>query len=277
MPQNVAMSLPAVPRTDSKGPVPLVLRGRAFGGGRLPAVCVPLLSDDESALVAELQAVLREGPDVVEWRADYYGPANDPSSVVRAAARLRTELGERPLLFTLRAPAEGGYREVPMALDVYRAVCASRFVDAVDVEYSRPAEFLAAVTEVARKNGILPIYSCHDFKKTPGKAAMRSQLAKMAAAGAGAAKLAVMPQSPADVAALMEATREASAVSTIPVIAMSMGDLGVRSRVEGWRFGSALSFAAGLSASAPGQISVAALRARLLCDEDATSRTDNTE
>ena len=84
----------------------------------------------------------------------------------------------------------------------------------------------------------------------------------MKALGADLPKLAVMPQSPADVLAVLEATYEASA-QIGPVITMAMGDLGKLSRVSGGLTGSCLTFGAGSSASAHGQLNAEDLRAIL--------------
>ena len=66
-----------------------------------------------------------------------------------------------------------------------------------------------------------------------------------------------MPQSPADVVTLLAATEEMTAkYADRPVITMSMGPLGVISRVCGQSFGSAATFGAVNGASAPGQMEV---------------------
>ena len=76
-------------------------------------------------------------------------------------------------------------------------------------------------------------------------------------AGADLPKLAVMPQSRADVLELLSATAEmADHHPETPVITMSMGALGAESRLAGETFGSAMTFANPGQASAPGQVSL---------------------
>ena len=77
--------------------------------------------------------------------------------------------------------------------------------------------------------------------------------------GADILKIAVMPQSRADVLSLLAATEEASRRAHQPVVTMSMGPLGVVSRVCGQSFGSAATFGSAKSASAPGQMDVSSL------------------
>jgi len=72
-----------------------------------------------------------------------------------------------------------------------------------------------------------------------------------------------MPRGPQDVLSLLDATYRASQIVNLPQISMSMGGLGAMSRVLGWMYGSAATFAVGRSSSAPGQIAVDELRAML--------------
>lgn len=69
--------------------------------------------------------------------------------------------------------------------------------------------------------------------------------------GADVAKVAVMPRNLDDVLTLFSATLEAGKILRIPLISMSMGPLGAVTRLFGWTFGSALTFAVGASSSAP--------------------------
>ena len=82
--------------------------------------------------------------------------------------------------------------------------------------------------------------------------------------GMDVAKIAVMPQSEKDVLILLEATSEMKQLHPeTPVITMSMGKLGVISRIAGEVFGSALTFGTAGSASAPGQIPAEELKTML--------------
>jgi 3-dehydroquinate dehydratase-1 len=82
--------------------------------------------------------------------------------------------------------------------------------------------------------------------------------------GADIVKIAVMPQGPQDVLSLLTAALEfTSTTAQVPVIAISMSALGAITRLAGSAFGSAVTFAAGQAASAPGQIPAAQLQALL--------------
>ena len=104
--------------------------------------------------------------------------------------------------------------------------------------------------------------SYHDFQKTPPVQEMVERLEKMKEQGAHIVKLAVMPQCRQDVINLMEASLKVQ--GEVPVITMSMGEMGRISRVAGGLTGSAVTFGAVGEVSAPGQIECDRLH-QMLC------------
>lgn len=244
----------------------IAVGGRPLAGGRLPAVCVPLVERTADGLLAEAAAVAALGPDLVEWRADHFEGLGSPSEVVALAHRLRAAVRPAPLLFTRRWSGEGGR---PLAVDedavvaLYAAVCAAGACDLVDYELAHPTARWAAVRRASRAAGVGLVGSFHDFGGTPPLEALLDRFRAAEEAGADAAKVAVLPRCPEDVLRLLEATARARHERGIPVVSMAMGELGAVSRVFGWTFGSCLTFAAGEAASAPGQLPAKALRAIL--------------
>ena len=92
----------------------------------------------------------------------------------------------------------------------------------------------------------------------------------MRKAGAQVAKLACMPQGPEDLLTLLAATYEVhKAYPDQALITMSMGHLGMLSRVCGSIFGNCLSFGTVGQASAPGQVPLDQLQSILkLLDQE---------
>ena len=72
-----------------------------------------------------------------------------------------------------------------------------------------------------------------------------------------------MPKSSGDVLALLRATEMMKALTEKPVITMSMGRLGMISRMSGEIFGSVMTFGTVGNSSAPGQIPLEELRMAL--------------
>jgi 3-dehydroquinate dehydratase-1 len=244
---------------------PITLAGRPLADGRLPAVCIPLVGASDEALVAEARLAGTKRPDLVEWRVDFFGGIADAARTVRLAAELRSAAGA-PLLFTRRSTREGGQ---PIPLDeagvaaLYEAVCAARAADIVDMELSCEPAHLQRVRQAAQAAGIALLLSFHDFGGTPAVEQMLDRFRAAQRLGGDVGKVAVMPRSRADVLALLQAVQLASDELRIAVAGMSMGELGAVTRVCGGAFGSALTFAVGQAASAPGQIPIDALRAAL--------------
>ena len=131
--------------------------------------------------------------------------------------------------------------------------------DLVDIELfcTNDTDYLISVVSEIQRTGTKVIFSNHDFDKTPSKDTIVERLRKMQDFGADVAKIAVMPTCTEDVLTLLSATRQMTEeFATIPVVTMSMGQLGAISRICGSTFGSAITFGALEQASAPGQISV---------------------
>lgn len=244
-------------------PRPILVRGQPLAGGRLPAVCAPLVARTRTELAAEAAAVAALRPDLLEWRVDFFSAIADTSAVLAAAADLRQAAGAIPILFTRRSQREGGQ---PIALDepqviaLYEAVAASGTVDAMDFEMGNDPAHVARVRALTRTRGLALVLSFHDFQRTPADADLDARFAQAQALQADVAKVAVMPQSLDDVHRLLGATLRASQALPIPVVSMSMGGLGAVTRLAGGAFGSALTFAVGSAPSAPGQIPIADVR-----------------
>ena len=190
-------------------------RGRKLGGDT-PLLCAPLVGRTRERLLAEANRVLKQKPDLVEWRVDFFDAIGDAGAVIDTARALRDVVGKRPVIFTCRTESGGGERialgrEAVVAL--HEAVAASGFVDFADFEMDNDPEQVRRVRETTRRHGVRLILSYHNLAYTPGLEYLIDRV--------------------------LEAER-----------------LGVASRLVGGLFGSWLSFAVAESASAPGQIPI---------------------
>lgn len=235
---------------------PIELGGKPLAGGRLPAICAPLVGRTREQLLAEVAAVAALAPDLLEWRVDFHEGIADTADVVDLAGRLKAAAGGIPLLFTRRSSREGG-EPIPLlepqVIALCGAVCASGHVDFVDYEMSNTPDEVCEMRERSRAAGVQLVLSFHDFQGTLPLEQLQEKFALAEQLGADVAKVAVMPRDMQDVLTLLAATLHASRSLSIPVISMAMGGPGAVTRLAGGLFGSALSFAVGQSASAPGQ------------------------
>ncbi len=125
---------------------------------------------------------------------------------------------------------------------------------------SAPKGDTLGVVAAARDAGTGVVLSYHNFEETPDARTLLARFAEAESLGGDVAKVAVMPRSIDDVLVLLQATLLASRAVGLPLISMSMGQLGAITRAVGWYFGSAVTFAAGRHASAPGQVPAQDLR-----------------
>ena len=238
---------------------PITVNGQPIAGGKFPLICTPLVGRTLEKIMAELAVVLPKQPDVLEWRVDFFEPIGNVASVIAAAVAIKNAAGNIPLLFTRRSTMEGGEKialNEGQVLAMYEAVCASKTIDLIDYEMANEAANIVRVSDAAKASGIKLVLSFHNFSYTPGLETLTAKFLRADQLGADVAKVAVMPRDLDDVLTLLTATRAASQKLHIPLIAMAMGPLGAVTRLVGGVFGSALTFAVGAAASAPGQVPI---------------------
>ena len=242
------------------------LHGKPIAEGKIPLICTPLVGKTQASILAELETILPKKPDVIEWRVDFFSAISETKIVVDTARQMKAAAKGIPIIFTKRSMKEGGEAcSLPeeALIELHTEVCKQQCVDIIDYELCNAREDLNALRNASKENGIAMIMSYHNFKNTPSKDILVAKYLAAAELGADIGKVAVMPQTPDDVLTLLSATGAVSALDNIPLIGMSMGGLGALSRMIGWMYGSALTFAVGKDSSAPGQMSIEELRTAL--------------
>lgn len=228
--------------------------GSAVATPERPLIAVPVMGETVNDVLVMLEQANESQTDVIEWRVDYL---TDPGELQASQMQTIAFNADKPLIVTWRTTAEGGQEDFDSIAYhwVYQLAIASR-VAAVDVEVSLLEE-VGDVVEDAQSQGITVIGSRHYFDATP--ADLDAELQSMVATPVDVVKLAVMPNDSGDVQRLLDATKVANQAK--PLITMAMGELGKRSRFEGYQYGSQLTFASLGESSAPGQPSVTQLKA----------------
>lgn len=193
---------------------------------------------------------LRRPPDLFELRLDSLRDCLE--EIARALPRLRA-----PIIITARHPAEGGAHALAAAA---RRDLLGRFLPFaryLDLEL-RSAHAFAPLLAAARRHKVGLILSCHDFAGTPPLAALREQLESASAYRPDIFKLATRTDTVVQLDRLLDFFRQNS--GSFALAAMGMGRLGLASRRELLRMGSALNYAALGAANAPGQPTLRNLR-----------------
>lgn len=233
----------------------LKIKGYTFGAGA-PIVCVPIVEKSADGIIAEGLALATDGTQMLEWRIDFFEKINDADAVVETAKKLYEAVAGAILLITFRSKKEGGQIELEEAYlrELLEKISRAKVCDLIDVEIKQTRDAVGFIAKL-HESGVKVISSYHNFSITPDDVELNATLDEMKAAGADIVKLAVMPQSRVDVARLLLLTaqfREAN--PDIAIATMSMGGMGVSSRICGEMSGSCLTFGAGKAASAPGQV-----------------------
>lgn len=235
-------------------------------GPGIPKICVPITGKTREEILNQAREIAMAGPDLVEWRGDFYEDIQDYACLRELFIAIFDILGQIPLLFTFRTDREGGSRPISTEdyVNLNRAVSELDEVALIDVEVFMDCPKMRLLIQEIHKNGKVVIGSHHRFDLTPSQPDMISILKTLEENGADIVKLAVMPKTEEDVKNLIHATKEAVCKElTHPAVTMSMGSLGVSSRINGEEFGSSITFGCVGKPSAPGQIPLDILREKL--------------
>lgn len=237
--------------------------GELHIGEGIPKICMGLAAAQFDLVLEMHRKIREEKADLLEWRTDHLlgGKYRDVDGINRTLATIR-ETDARPVILTLRTQSEGGmaavssreYREI---IRSYVTESDAKIIDieAFDRGNAPDRDVIAFLAALAHENDKLVILSNHDFNMTPARAEILQRLTMMAQMGADIPKVAYMPQCEDDVHTLLAAAADAEEKLDVPFIALSMGELGMPSRICGGSFGSCVTFgASSLMGTAPGQI-----------------------
>ena len=231
------------------------IKGKTIGTGK-PLLCVPVMESNTEEIIDELRTLAKSEADIVEWRIDTFVDYKNYNAVREVFAAAAECMKEKIFLYIFRTKKQGGMGELaPDELnDLHDLAAESGCVDLLDLEFFEE-EHPARKIRKLHKQGLKVIASHHDFYETPDREVMKMLLEQMCAGDADIVKLAVMPQNMEDVLKLLSVTNEFKEENPdTPVITMSMGKMGMISRLCGESFGAAVTFAAHKKASAPGQM-----------------------
>ena len=235
----------------------ITIKGKEIGAGR-PCVCVPVMGREKADIVEEIIALTKSPIDIIEWRVDAFSDYLNFNEVRDVLQTVAPHLSEKIFLYTFRTKLQGGFGDVSAEQldDIHDIGAESKVVDLLDLEFFAE-EFPVIKILSLQEKGVKIVASHHDFEETPERDVMKMLLERMCAGNADIVKIAVMPQDEEDVLSLLAVTNEFYKENPdTPIISMSMGKLGMMSRLCGEIFGSCVTFAANKETSAPGQMSM---------------------
>ena len=238
----------------------LKVKNKVIGEGK-PLVCVSVMDTNKEEIIAEVKRLVDNHAEMIEWRVDAFEGVKSPNAVREVLRELAILVKDTIFVFTFRSKEQGGQCSLDSdtVYDLHQVAAESKVVDFIDVEYFYTEDADDEIYHLQRM-GTKVITSHHDFHETPSSDILFMLLEQMKHSNADIVKLAVMPQNTDDVLKLLAETNHIhKRYPNQPLITMSMGKLGVVSRVCGEAFGSCVTFGAGKNASAPGQVPMAKL------------------
>ncbi len=234
---------------------PFDVKGIHFGEGR-PVICVPVVDRDRDAIVQKIRTLTEKRVQMIEWRADCFARMEQTDEVRGILEEIEPFVRDTVMLFTIRTKKQGGsaVTDEKKILYLNEIAAKSGSIDLIDLEFFEATRPEREIRRFQRM-GVRVIASHHDFRATPDERILHMLMDQMKQGGADIAKLAVMPNSADDVLRILKLTNDTrQKYPDLPVVTMSMGGLGVISRVAGEVFGSCITFGADGEGSAPGQM-----------------------
>ncbi|MCW0953843.1 type I 3-dehydroquinate dehydratase [Weissella ceti] len=215
-----------------------------------PLIAIAMQVKDASETKGYLQAGIDERVDVLEWRIDAW---QDLRTLTVAVIKEVMVVSQRPIIFTWRTREEGGlknYNAHDYQAVYYAAIEAG--IAAIDIE-TNVLDDQMTTRAFAKAQGVTVIGSRHDWQYPSN---LHQRLFELADMPVDVIKYAVMAENEDQANMLLAETKALFQQCEMPLITMAMGDAGSRTRLEGFRHGSQLTFAQAGQASAPGQLSV---------------------
>ncbi len=191
--------------------------------------------------------------DMIEVRLDLIDMPLETLKIVRSAT-------EKPIIVTNRMKSEGGQFGGSEQKRIRILSEAAAYADWIDVELKAPMrnDILKMIDKPA-------IISYHDFIGMPSREELNAIMREMKQTGAKIAKIAVTPSSLKDNLLILDFLLDAE----MPLCMIAMGKVGRHLRAVAPIYGSVLTYGYVSQAVAPGQMSIAELRASLnLLDAD---------
>ncbi|MGA8269802.1 MAG: type I 3-dehydroquinate dehydratase, partial [Candidatus Acidiferrales bacterium] len=217
-------------------------------------ICAVVASRKAADAARQVLRALRE-TRTVELRLDWLASRSEIRKILRWLAGKKGKAARRRATFvaTCRRRGAGGKfagaskDQIEIMREAARAGCAWLDIEIETAEKLSKQE-LAAIRSEAKL-----LISFHDFKSTPSN--LDRVKARLNRAGGDAIKIAANAKTYRDACRLLELARANRRVVAIP-----MGEVGAATRILALRGGSALAYAPVDEATAPGQVSLSAMK-----------------
>ncbi len=211
--------------------------------GKLPLV-VGTVSSDLNFPVDVMEKI-----DILEVRVDML-PVHNTADIIQIVRSVKQRYG-KPIIATVRSKAEGGLRQIDddQRYDIFKEII--QFAEILDVELSSK-NLAERILMLCNEHNRYSMVSYHNFNETPKDNVLGDIVKKGKSLGATFVKIAVKANSKDDLRDLIHFTIENRDAGLITI---SLGSIGLASRLINPLIGSLMTYGYIDTATAPGQIS----------------------
>lgn len=202
-----------------------------------------LLCHNRQSILEDITYLQDKDYDFVELRLDYYEHIEDRYKVIDLLKDVK-HLFNKPILITIRSYNEGGNKiiEDEYYYSLYKDIIDYHLTDYIDIELNKDKISNFELIDYAHSHNIKVIMSYHNFNETYSNEKLKEYIEEMEIMGADIAKIAVMPRCKEDVVNVINLNMLLSSYMNIPVVVISMSELGKITRVLGDMMGSYMTY-----------------------------------
>ncbi len=206
--------------------------------------CVPIMAIKLEEAVNLVGELANKDCDYIEWRIDTLDDKIKPELLAKAWNNMK-ELTDKPIIVTLRTTSQGGKARLSISKynQVIRKLIDIIHMDYLDVEITTCGGDARAkmFAKMAAQRNIKTILSYHDIQYTTSARDIEMMLCRLKYIGADIPKVAYTANNMEDVENLKEGALKAHKVIG-DLVAISMGELGKETRVNGDEIGSVINY-----------------------------------
>lgn len=209
--------------------------------------CLPIMAKTVQETLELIQEYDSKDFEMYEWRIDAL-TAREAGEQFCNLCDVWEKIGKitnKPFIITLRTDKDGGYRRLDPSeyIQSIREIINTVKPQYIDIQMNATADLSKTkmLINMAHINGIKTITSYHNFECTPNEDDIVKKFLKMHYIGTDVGKIAVWPETENDISQLMNAAKSVKDVVD-DIIAISMGERGKITRINGDEIGSVINF-----------------------------------
>lgn len=229
-----------------------------MGGGNF-SICAIIRGQNIEEINEEIDTILDQGPDMIEWRSDYYN-FSDVNSKCEIINLFNDKIPDLPIMYT---PYFEDIKKEERELHIQGLLdfINKTKVDMINLNFFDIDDIASHLIDEINNKDMYAILTKRYLNNTPSIDEMMGVLLKMKYLGADVVQLVTKPKDYNDVLSLFRVTNEFNnQENTLPLITTSLTNIGLISRIVGFPFGSTLAYAYTNAPTIDGQIKIKELK-----------------